>query len=184
MTTSNPVPSVSRRTALVGLGAGSLGLALATLPAAAHESMPAAMAGHPLVGTWFVTIPGFVDTLGPSLNVYTADGVVSQLDPSRGHAMGAWEATGERAGVVTLLFLNDAAGGTTVFESFGVVRHLIEADATGDTFVGQGEVEWRAFDGTKSEGPYGPYPVDGKRVRAETTFALVTAASPAATPTT
>ena len=49
--------------------------------------------------------------------------------------------------------------------------------------AGLGEIEFRALDGTRIEGPYGPFPVDGKRVRVETAFALVTAAaSPVATP--
>jgi hypothetical protein len=51
MTTHRTVASVTRRTALAGLGAGGLGVALAAAarPAAAQD---AAMANHPMVGTW------------------------------------------------------------------------------------------------------------------------------------
>ena len=172
---------VSRRIALAGLGAGGLGLAVAATPrpAAAQEATPVPMAGHPLVGTWIVTISGPPNPPGPALISFTSDGIVTQLDPIRGNGMGTWVATGARSGLLTLIFVNYAPGSTTDFESLGVARNMMEVDAAGDAYSGQGEIEFRALDGTKVEGPYGPFPVDGKRVQAETTFAVVTAATPA-----
>ncbi len=60
MTTSNTSQSVSRRTALAGLGAGGLGVALAATVrhASAQDTTPASLAGHPLVGTWHRPCPG------------------------------------------------------------------------------------------------------------------------------
>ena len=59
MTDHRTDPNVSRRTALAGLGAGALGLALATrrLAAFAQDATPVAVPteGHPLVGAWEVT---------------------------------------------------------------------------------------------------------------------------------
>ncbi len=175
---------VSRRTALAGLGAGTLGLALAaTTRQAAAQDAAAEMANHPLVGTWHLTLPGPTGVPFHALISYTADGIVTQLAPGPANGMGAWEATGPRTGVLTVTFINTAADDPTKFESFGVARNMVEVDATGDAYAGQGEIEFRAFDGTTIDGPYGPFPVDGTRVQVETTFALVTAAaSPEAAP--
>lgn len=52
--------SLTRRTALAGLGAGGLGLALAVHPAAARDST-AEMANHPIVGT-FLSLHLFAGT--------------------------------------------------------------------------------------------------------------------------
>ena len=74
MTSEHAAPSVSRRSALAGLGAGSLGLAAAVTarPAAAQE--PAAMAAHPVVGLWqFKSMdPGADQSTG--FEIYHADG--------------------------------------------------------------------------------------------------------------
>ena len=61
MTNRRTAPTVSRRTALAGLGAGALGLALATrrLAAFAQDATPAAALpreGHPLVGVAMVAV--------------------------------------------------------------------------------------------------------------------------------
>ena len=57
--TNNPQRALSRRTALTGLGAGGLGLAL-TAPGrhAAAQEEAVDLTGHPLVGTWAVMTPG------------------------------------------------------------------------------------------------------------------------------
>ena len=185
MTTSHTRQAVSRRTALAGLGASGLGVALAAAahPAAAQDATPTALAGHPLVGTWHLTLPGPTGVPFHALISYTADGIVTQLAPGPANGMGAWEATGPRTGVLTVTFVNTAADDPTAFESFGVARNAVEVDSAGNAYAGQGEIEFRALDGTRIDGPYGPFPVDGVRIPVEKmTFAPVTAASPAATP--
>lgn len=52
MTASRMRNSVSRRTALAGLGAGGLGVALAAARPAAAQDAAAEMAKHPIVGFW------------------------------------------------------------------------------------------------------------------------------------
>src|SRR4051794_38775634 len=103
MTISNARRSVTRRTALAGLGAGGLGLALAAAsrPAAAQDATPIAMAGHPFVGTWVVDDSADPTDM-PTTNIITADGGL--IDPSIG-AAGAWRATGERTADFTLIAL-------------------------------------------------------------------------------
>jgi hypothetical protein len=93
--------SLSRRTALAGLGATGLGAALAaaTHPAAAQDTA-AKMANHPIVGVWMVT------ALGPNLAVFSADGTNIQGVPTAqagpqgvtftGAQVGVWEPISER----------------------------------------------------------------------------------------
>jgi hypothetical protein len=71
MTTSLIPESVSRRAALAGLGAGSLGLVLAATsePVAAQDATPVPMAGHPIVGVWNVKAAP-----GPNVAAFFADG--------------------------------------------------------------------------------------------------------------
>src|SRR5687768_1964759 len=103
MTTSNARTTVTRRTALAGLSAGGLGLAVATRGhTAAAQEAATDLAGHPLVGTWMAMTPfgASPETLsadgsfvaGPPIIGPGADGGVTYLGP----AIGVWESTGER----------------------------------------------------------------------------------------
>jgi hypothetical protein len=115
--TSSSRTTITRRTALAGLGAGSLGLALtAARPAAAQDA--ADLAGHPLVGTWLVMTPG-----GVVPQTFSPDGsTVGALPPSyvdpmfgvtlQGTLLGRWEATGERSGHFTVVQALSAPDGT------------------------------------------------------------------------
>jgi hypothetical protein len=115
--TTQSNPSVSRRTALAGLGAGSLGLALAAAsrPAAAQDTSTA-MAKHPIVGVWLVTTP-----IGPSFAVFSADGVNIQGVPTAqagpqgvtftGAQIGTWEPISDRGVHFTGVQLQTDASG-------------------------------------------------------------------------
>src|SRR5215218_9725397 len=103
MSTSRIDASLSRRTALAGLGAGGIGAALAARQhiATAQEAPSDAMANHPIVGVWMVAAP-----LGPALAVFSADGTNIQGVPTAqagpqgvtftGAQVGTWEPDGER----------------------------------------------------------------------------------------
>src|SRR3954452_22744694 len=86
MSTPRLTTPVTRRTALAGLSAGGAGLALAatTRKTAAQDATPAAMAGHPLVGTWIVDRNPADPSDMPTTNILTADGGLT--DPSVGAA--------------------------------------------------------------------------------------------------
>src|SRR5688572_12777988 len=98
MSTPRSTTAVSRRSAIAGLGAGGLGVAMAARQAAAQE---ASLAGHPNVGVWMVTSP-----IGPAIAVYADDGsVITALTPTAAGPqgvsypstqVGTWESTGER----------------------------------------------------------------------------------------
>ena len=107
-TLTNPV---SRRTALASLGAGGLALAAVTRQASAQDATPAAMAGHPLVGTWIVDPEPDNPANVPSLVTYSSDGIV--IDPAAGFA-GSWKPTGPRTAVFTLSGIpGDGSGDTS-----------------------------------------------------------------------
>ena len=103
MTTSRTPNSVSRRTALAGLGAGSLGLALAatTRHASAKDTTSEAMANHPMVGAWLVAGPR-----GPSMTIVHPNGTWQDGSLAAGPGpngttinsatVGTWEPYGER----------------------------------------------------------------------------------------
>ena len=138
--------TVSRRSALVGLGAGGLGLALAGR-AAAQDATPGAMAGHPLVGAWYADF----DPANPgTLFVYTsfhADGTRTDVHPFAGAGIGAWEATGARTGRAINKYQNIATapgdfvqGTVTVWSTFAVAE---DGNGTTEDAV----VELRGSDG-------------------------------------
>jgi hypothetical protein len=122
MTTHQRDSSLSRRTALAGLGATGLGLALAaTVRQASAQDATTEMASHPLVGTWMgggspndvglahfaadgsFAVQGSVIATGP-------DGALIYSDP----AMGVWEPVSARGAHLTFTWASrDATGAVT-----------------------------------------------------------------------
>ena len=120
--TTRPTNPVSRRTALAGLGAGGLGLALAaTARGVAAQNAIAEMATHPLVGTWMTgTSPADFavahwDADGNMTNnglfaLPGPDGTMIHSNPFAG----VWEPDGDRGIHFTFMALTyDAAGAVT-----------------------------------------------------------------------
>ena len=141
MTTSNTAPSVSRRAALAGLGAGGLGLALATTSrqAAGQEATPAPMAGHPIVAAGLVDRDVDGSTEAPTMLVHTADG--STIDPLF-DVCGGWQPTGPHSANVTLFGLIDGGSGGYI-----VIRASVEIDEAGTTISGSDTLTIVATDG-------------------------------------
>jgi hypothetical protein len=137
-TLTNPV---SRRTALAGLGAGGLGVALAaTTRQASAQDAAADMAGHPLVGTWIVDPEPDNPANVPSLVTYSSDGIV--IDPVAGFA-GSWEPTGPRTAVFTLSGIpGDGSGG------YIAIRGPVEVEEATDMTNGPYTVTIVGADGT------------------------------------
>jgi hypothetical protein len=132
--------SMSRRTALAGLGAGAIGVSFAAAHhATAQDATPGAMAAHPIIGTWIIDRDITTATEAPSIVVVTADGGV--IDPSQGVA-GAWQVTGERTVLWTLVGTLPENGGTII------VRSTPEVDETGMNLTGTYTVTIVAPDGS------------------------------------
>ena len=175
MTSSRPATSVSRRTALAGLGAGGLGLALAaTARPAAAQDPASAREPHPQVGVWMVESP-----TGRAIAVYSDDGsVVTAVPASQARPqgvtfsstqIGTWEPTGERGAHLTAVqLLSDGAG---AYAGSVTVDAYQEVSQDGQT--------WRSGAGTtdttdttdRDDGPGCSRPVDGaiSRVAGEET---------------
>jgi hypothetical protein len=142
MTSLTPDLSLSRRSAIAGLGAGGVGLALSSTlrQVSAQDASPAAMAGHPLVGTWIITRDITNTTEVPVVVVFTADG--GFIDPNQGVA-GAWEPTGPRSAAMTIIPF--PGGGA---EGYAVVRATWEIDEGGNTMSGPAAITIVAPDGS------------------------------------
>ena len=150
MTTHRTGTTVSRRTALAGLGAGGLGLALAPTvrSAVAQDATPSAMATHSIIGAWYFDF----DPANPgTLFVYTsfhADGTRSDVHPFAGAGIGAWTATGERTGESINKYQNIATAPRDVVPGTVTVCGSFTVDEDGNSFTGEGVVELRGIDGT------------------------------------
>ena len=132
-------PTVSRRAAVAGLGAGGLGLALAARGTSAQEGA-SDLAEHPLTGTWAVMTP-----FGVVPQIHGADGSImafpppSYIDPAlgltfQGPGLGRWEADGERSGRFT--FLQALSGADGAYIGTYQLSAGIEASDDGQTMFG------------------------------------------------
>lgn len=126
-------------------------LVLAGRPAVtAQEATPsAAMAGHPLVGSWLIAVAE--DSSRPqTLNTFWADGNALFTLSDGTTFQGTWVATGPRTAALTVFAIaqppgEDAIGLVRISSSFN------EVEAAGDTFSGEADIETIAYDGTVLE---------------------------------
>ena len=143
MTTPPTDASISRRTALAGLGAGGLALAASTRPAAAQD----AMTSHPIVGLWtHVSGP----ETPPGLRAFTAihgDGTLTSSHSFGGAGLGAWRATGERSVEWVVKYLNIAEAPGEFVEGTLTLFGTLTVDEAGTTVTEESTVDIRAADG-------------------------------------
>jgi hypothetical protein len=158
MTTSNTTPSVSRRTALAGLSAGGLALALGGSPAAAQDATPTALVTHPLVGDWVLTgqlpapAPAFVDRV-----FIAADGSLVDVDHDGVVSLGAWAPTGARTAHLMLKADNPQGG---IFTT----RATLAVAPDGRSFSASYTFEILFGTGGAGTGQYGPGTATGSRM--------------------
>jgi hypothetical protein len=172
MTVSQTVDPVSRRIALAGLGAGGLGLAFgARTVAAAAPGLTTA--GHPLVGTWFLTTSSANPTDADDLFSLHADGTYVEANADGSVRLGVWEPTSPTTATLTITaYSRDAAGAS---EGGITLRLTLTLNPDGNSYTAEGTIELSAPDGSRS-GQAGP-------VRGEATRMLVEApGTPAMTP--
>jgi hypothetical protein len=144
--------SVSRRTALGGVGTAALALSVGPLHrVAAQDATPMDMTAHPIVGAWRV-IPA---PPGPPLVLilYHADGTLlfstpsgSPAPPDASHAVtyetpayGVWESTGERSVALSATLIDTDEAGT--FLGTLNFHGTVQIDETGDAYTYTGVVE-------------------------------------------
>jgi hypothetical protein len=138
--------SISRRAAIAGLGAGGLGIALATTVRQASAQDAADMATHPIVGTWLVAPrdpSGSHDTIifgadGSVIQGWAASAAGPQGATLSGSGLGVWEPTGPRSIAFTAVTVNSDATGANL-GTFTLDGHL-EVGEDGQTWVDSGEL--------------------------------------------
>jgi hypothetical protein len=162
MTQSQSQRSFSRRTAFAGLGAGALGVALATrhLSAFAQDaSTTFPMAGHPMIGMWQFDIETRMPGTDLAYFDFIKDGTfVASGERGDWVAFGNWRATGERTAELFYVlqgipaqnvFAADFAPGENILKpGIITIRSSLEIDATGNTVMAEGEGVIYADDGT------------------------------------
>ncbi len=144
--------SLTRRTAVTGLGAGGLGLALgARTPDAAAQEVTTV--GHALVGTWFLESSSANPTQAHDLFILHADGTYIEANADGSVRLGVWEPTGPTTATLTIVaYSRDAAGA-----SLGgiTIRLTITLNPDGNSYTAEGTIELTAPDGSTS-GQAGP----------------------------
>jgi hypothetical protein len=115
-------------------------------PAAAQEATPSGMdatATHLVVGAW-TFVSGSGENVFPSIAHFHADGTYTEVLPWGAVLMGAWQPTGERTAVVTLV-LNELQD-DKLWQGQG--RATAEVDETGNSMTWEGIFVGRFQDGT------------------------------------
>jgi hypothetical protein len=99
--------TLTRRSALAGLGAGGFGLALAARPTAGQDA-PTDVASHPVVGLWQTMAPLYSDLPpDPAFEVFHADGTYTTWSGwDLGAALGIWRPTGARTAEVLYIWVD------------------------------------------------------------------------------
>lgn len=155
MTASTIDRSVTRRTALAGLGAGGLGAAL-SVPgryASAQEATPGSYVGHALVGTWFLDNDAD-PTNALQLFIIHADGTYVEAWANGDVRLGVWAPTGPETGTLTITaYTQDPATGAN--HGATTVRLTVTLDPGGDSYHAVGTLELTRPDGSLS-GQAGP----------------------------
>ena len=166
MSASNVRGTVSRRTALAGLGA-TAAVAASARRASAQDATPASMAGHPLVGTWVLDPVTDSPVNAPAVAFFTSDGIFA--DPKYTFC-GVWEPTGPTTAAYTFLFVIEEPD----FNGYVAARGDIEVDETGNSWTLLGGATTIAADGTVvATDP--PSPTSATRLRVLPAEALGTA---------
>ena len=156
----------SRRTALTRLGAGGLGVALASraFATSAQDATPTvSTGGHPIVGTWIADTDESDPSNLPSLFLFNSDGSYVQSDAGGGNGFGAWSATGANTANLTIYF-QEAENGN--FVGTLKVRASITVADDGQSFNAPYTLEYVSPDGQAS-GEYGPSTATGIKITVE-----------------
>lgn len=136
MTTPNDRRSLTRRTALAGLGAGGLGAALtATSRHAAAQDAAVEQATHPIVGAWFVHNEP-IDPAEVNYAVFHADGTYTDVHSIAGPGIGVWRATGERTVESAQKAINTSFEAGAYRAGTVTVRGSYAVDADGQRYAG------------------------------------------------
>ena len=103
----------------------------------AQEATPsgtAAMASHPVVGGWRLTVDLGEGLTSPDLQIFHADGTYTETLPTGSVLFGVWQPTGERT--ATLTVYENTLMDDRLVQAEG--RFTVEVDASGNTLTEKG----------------------------------------------
>lgn len=149
MTTSTTGQSVSRRTAIAGLGAGGLGVAFSATVRHVAAQDAAEMAKHPVVGLWQNAVTGPDAAERPwTFGVFHADGTYQDWGGlATGTGLGLWRPTGERTADLLSVVQDTDPTSATDTSGTATFRMAVEVDATDDAMTLAGTLDVQAPDG-------------------------------------
>ena len=124
----------------------TLTIAAAQPHAAAQNGTPTAAGDHPFVGAWIVDTDTVDDANFPALAVATSDGTYLESHPDVGVGVGTWEAAGEGAVNLTIVFRAPSETGTPV--GLVTARATVSITEAGDLWEAPYSFEGVAPDGT------------------------------------
>ena len=169
--------TTTRRTALAGLGASSLGLAAMSRGVSAQDAT-SETAMHPIVGAWGWNNNPDTPDAGTSFAIFHGDGTYIEFDPAVGVGVGAWRATGERTVDLIITFQDNDLDANTFAPGLGTFWMTVDVDAAGNGITAAGELQ--ALDSDGEVLVHLPYSGLGTRMVAE---APAWFGTPMATPT-
>ena len=149
MSHEGATPTISRRLAVAGLGAGGFGAALAATGHAAAQDAAAATATHAIVGLWQNAASGPPAMKDPwTLCVFHGDGTYSEWDGlNAGAALGIWRPAGDRAADLVSIFQETVPRELTESPGSAAFRMTVTLDDTGDVASFAGEIVVRSPEG-------------------------------------
>jgi hypothetical protein len=109
--------------------------------AGTQETSPGGQSAHPIVGAWqWSNNPG-TDEADTSAAIFHADGTYVEFDAAIGVGIGAWAATGESTGDLTMIFQDIELDPGRYTRGLITFHISVEVDETGSALTAQGEVE-------------------------------------------
>jgi len=140
----------------------ALAVGLTRRDSAAQDASPTALAGHPLVGAWFLDVDTDDDLDTPALVTFTSDGIYTQADHDGTAGIGSWEATGSTTAGLTFFQQFHTEGN---FAGRTTIRAEIEVAADGQNFSAAYTLEYSGD--IAPEGEVGPVSASGERIMVE-----------------
>lgn len=157
------ITSPNRRHAVASLSAAGLGLAFG--PRTVDATTPGlTTAGHPLVGTWFLTSSSANPTNADDLFILHADGTYVEANADGSVRLGVWEPTSPTTATLTITAYSRDEGGAS--QGGIIIRLTLTLNPDGNSYTAEGTIELIAPDGSRS-GQAGPAGGEATRMMVE-----------------
>jgi hypothetical protein len=144
--------SVSRRSALGGVGAAAAVMGLSRVNNVRAQDVGSELSAHPLVGAWRVTSdpnePNSSEPADPSYYVFHADGTALTSTAVAGVGVGVWRPTGGRTADRSVSYVDLDPDPNHLEHGEATGSTSVTVDESGTAFTETGTVQGKAIDGT------------------------------------